>query len=120
MAYMNQEKKKALLPWIKSVLNKYWVKGTVWVDNYSTLVVKLRSGKIDFQKAYTGENFNYQCNVYRVDKNYDWEARECLKELLQAMNEWNHDNSDSMTDYFDVGRYKEISIGEYNKPYILQ
>ena len=30
----------------------------------------------------------------------------------------NHDNSDIMTDYFDVGYYKSIYLGDYDKDYI--
>jgi hypothetical protein len=29
----------------------------------------------------------------------------------------NHDRSDSMTDYFDVGWYISINVGKWNKPY---
>jgi hypothetical protein len=29
----------------------------------------------------------------------------------------NHDNSDIMTDYFDVGWYVNIYVGKWNKPY---
>jgi hypothetical protein len=36
------------------------------------------------------------------------------------MNMGNHDNSDIMTDYFDVGWYVDVNIGLWNKPYILE
>jgi hypothetical protein len=29
----------------------------------------------------------------------------------------NHDRSDIQTDYFDVGWYKSVNIGTWNKPY---
>jgi len=41
-----------------------------------------------------------------------------LNELLVAMSTGNHDNSDIMTDYFDVGWYSNINIGQYHKPYV--
>ena len=41
MAYMNQEKKKKLAPTIKQVLKKHNMKGTLSVDNYSTLRLTL-------------------------------------------------------------------------------
>jgi hypothetical protein len=31
----------------------------------------------------------------------------------------NHDNSDIMTDYFDVGWYLNINVGGWNKPYTV-
>ena len=41
---MNQEKKKKLAPKIKEILKKYNMKGTLSVDNYSTLNLNLKSG----------------------------------------------------------------------------
>jgi len=29
----------------------------------------------------------------------------------------NHDRSDIQSDYFDVGWYKSVNIGKWNKPY---
>ena len=55
MAYVSQQLKKELVPSIKSVLKKYKMKGSIAVDNHSTLVVNLKSGAIDFQKDYNGE-----------------------------------------------------------------
>ena len=48
MAYVSQEFKKELTPAIKAVLKKFNMKGTISVNNHSTLVVKLKSGSIDF------------------------------------------------------------------------
>ena len=54
MAYVSQSLKKQLAPAIKAVLKKYKMKGSIAVDNHSTLVVNLKSGAIDFQKDYNG------------------------------------------------------------------
>jgi hypothetical protein len=35
------------------------------------------------------------------------------------MNAGNHNRSDAMTDYFDVGWYVDVNIGKWNQPYIL-
>lgn len=32
----------------------------------------------------------------------------------------NYDNSDSQTDYFDVGHYTSINLGSWNKPFIVK
>ena len=48
MAYMSQERKQSLAPAIKAVLKKYGVKGTLAVNNHSTLVLNIKSGSIDF------------------------------------------------------------------------
>ena len=41
MAYMNQEKKKKLAPKIKEALKKHGMKGSLSVDNYSSLRLTL-------------------------------------------------------------------------------
>lgn len=47
MAYVFQEKKANLAPTIKAILKKYNVKGTS-VRNHSSLVLNIKSGKMDF------------------------------------------------------------------------
>ena len=48
MAYVSQEMKSELAPVIKTILKKYGMKGSLAVRNHSTLVLNLKSGKIDF------------------------------------------------------------------------
>lgn len=134
MAYMNQERKAELAPAIKAVFKKYGLKGSIAVRNHMTLVVTIKSGAIDFIS-----NFNDVCSVkprpahlpfrpaednidvnpYWYHDHFDGTARDCLRELLTAMNKGNHDNSDIQTDYFDVGWYVDVNIGSWNKPYTL-
>jgi len=113
MAYMNQEKKKKLAPKIKEILKKYNMKGTLSVDNYSTLNLNLKSGSIDFGTD--------QINEYWYKDHFEDnpEALAFLSEVIPAMNVGNHDNSDIMTDYFDVGWYISVNLGKWDKPYIL-
>lgn len=119
MAYVSQERKKELAPKIKEVLKKYWMKWTIWVRHYSTLVVNISSWKIDFSKYMIDREY-IQVNEYYIHENYEWEAKDFLLELKQAMIVWNRDNSDAMTDYFDVGWYIDINIWSYDKPYRLE
>jgi len=115
MAYMSQEKKNRLAPKIKEVLNKYGVKGTISVNNYSTLVVTLRSGPLDFDVEYLGnQRGGRDVNYYPHEKIYFGDTREFLKEIYSAMNEGNS----SMTNYFDVGWYSQVTLGKWDKPYI--
>lgn len=113
MAYMNQERKKAMAPKIKEILRKYGMKGTLSVWDHSTLVLNITSGKIDF-----GED-RIQVNHYWINDHYTGDARNFLNEVKDAMNIGNHDNSDVYTDYFDVGWYIDINIGRWDKPYIV-
>lgn len=140
MAYMCQGKKKALAPAIKAVLSKYGVKGSISVDNHSSLVVTLKEGVLDFigdANAYNkehaerrGDRFyeikdNYQANPYYAgERAVNKKIGSFFKELVDAMNGKgsafeNHDNSDIMTDYFDVGWYININVGKWDKPYVL-
>jgi hypothetical protein len=134
MAHMNQEKKKTLLPGIKKVLKKYGVKATVAVRHHSTLVLNVSAGPIDFLADYnrtmkennerngwdyTPETKGFTVNTYHIESTYTGEARDFLVEVYAAMMAGNHDRSDIMTDYFDVGWYTDINIGKWNKPYVL-
>lgn len=136
MAYVNQELKKSLAPAIKAILKKYKVKGTLGVRNHSTLVLNIKSGAIDFIGNYNkvvGSNPRYladplgfrpakdsiDVNPYWYKEHFDGEALAFLSEMLPALNNGNHDNSDVQTDYFDVGWYVDVNIGTWNKPYIV-
>ena len=116
MAYMNQAKKAELTPAIKAVLKKYNLKGTISVSNYSTLCVNISAGEIDFIPANNDRGY-IEVNTYWIHDHYSGIQKDCLMELKAAMMTGNHDNSDIMTDYFDVGWYININIGKWNKPY---
>jgi hypothetical protein len=138
MAYMNQTNKKILVELAKPILKKYGVKATFAVDNHSTLVCNIKSGKIDFIKNYTlvSQADNYIRNVYMYNppeavtyidvnpyhfgKQFSGVALKFMEELFTALNTGNHDNSDIQTDYFDVGWYVSVNIGKWNKPYVLE
>lgn len=135
MAYMSQERKAQLAPAIKAVLKQYGLKGSISVHNHSTLVVTLKSGKIDFignmyaiamqrpDTHYAREQApkptHIDVNTYWIADNYTGQARDCLLALKAAMMTGNHDNSDVQTDYFDVGWYIDIDVGKWDKPYVL-
>ena len=121
MAYMNQEKKKRLAPKIKEILKKHNMKGTLSVDNYSTLNLNLKSGPIDFTRTNKeGKSINH-INEYWYEEHFAEypKALAFLSEVIPAMNEGNHDNSDMMTDYFDVGWYIGVRLGKWDKPYFV-
>jgi hypothetical protein len=140
MAYFNQERKSQKAPAIKAILKKYGVKGSLAVRNHSTFVLNIKSGSIDFIENYikTDADKNYgnkmdqnqidyirknkalDVNPYWYQEHYTGKALSFLKEVFKAMNAGNHDNSDIQTDYFDVGWYVDVNIGQWNKPYALE
>jgi len=129
MAYMNQEMKKSLEPRVKSILNKYGLKGSLSVRHHSTLVLTLLQGKINFLANYNeiaskknSRQFTdgyLPVNVYWYEEMFSDKALEFFTEIIPLLNEGNHDNSDAMTDYYDVGWYVDIRVGYWNKPYKL-
>ena len=135
MAYMNQEKKSKLAPAIKAHCKKHGVKASLGVNNHSTLVVNIKSGPLDFCQNFYDANVqihaqrfpnnpmqkpeNIQVNEFWTHEHYTGKCEKFLTELVRLMNIGNHDNSDVQTDYFDVGWYVNINIGNWNKPYEL-
>lgn len=135
MAYMDQRHKAFLAPAIKAVLKKYGMKGTIGVRNHSTLVVNVSQGPLDiignmYEIAMTKPETFYardkapkpthlQVNEHWIGDNYTGKCKEFLIALKDAMDVGNHDRSDIQTDYFDVGWYKDINIGQWDKPFQL-
>jgi hypothetical protein len=139
MAFMSQERKAKIAPTVNSVLKKYGVKGSLSVRNHMSLVLSIKSGPIDFvenfietdknkpyanhmsneQVAFIRKNQSVDVNVYWYKEHFSGPARKFLNEVICAMNDGNHDNSDVQTDYFDVGWYIDINIGQWNKPYVV-
>ncbi len=116
MAYMNQEKKKAIAPKINAILKKYNVKGSLSVQNHSTLVLTVSSSPIDFLEDFPERN-HLQVNTYWYKDHFKGEALAFLSEIIPALNVGNHDRSDIQSDYFDVGWYVNVNIGKWDKPY---
>lgn len=123
MAYVSKQDKADLAPTIKAVLKKYKMKGTISIRHYSTLVVKVSGGELDFseylQNAQWARDY-LEVNEYHIDNHYATNVpiKNFLNELKDAMEGPKfYNNTDIMTDYFDRSHYTDISIGSYNKPY---
>jgi len=112
MAYMNSEKKAIIASNLKPVLKKFGVKGSLSVDHHSSIVLTLKSGKIEFGSD------RQQVNPYWFHEHYDGVAKEFLTEAFAALKSagW-YNNTRSEIDYFDIAYYVDINIGKWNKPY---
>lgn len=138
MAYMCQERKKEIHQILKARLKKYNVKWSLKVHHHSEIVLTIRKGDIDFKGSinrmmqeewdrwpdrpwmnslYDADDY-IQVNPYHYQDHFDGEALEFLKVAIPVLYIGNHDNSDIMTDYFDVGWWVSVHIGEYSKPYV--
>jgi len=135
MAYVSQEMKKELAPTIKTILNKYGIKGTLAVRHHSTLVLNIKSGKIDFIKNYNennadrrnafGESYaakdSIDVNTYWFHEHFSDDAKSFLTEIIAAMKGPKYfDHSDSQSDYFHCSHYIDVNIGQWNKPYLVE
>ncbi len=114
MAYMNQEKKAKIAARIKPILKKYGMKGSLAVRNHSTIVLNLKSGKIDFG----GDNIDV--NPYWFHEHFEGKARKFLTEAFAALKsaDW-YDETNAQIDYFNTAYYVDVNVGKWNKPYQL-
>lgn len=125
MAYMSQEKKKAIVAKAKPILKKFGLRATFSVDNYSTLCLNIKGGRIDFAKDFVQSFYRdqkvdmsyFDVNPYHYQNQFTGKALAFLKEIFPVLNDGNHDNSDIQTDYFDVGWYVDVNVGKWRAPY---
>ena len=140
MAYMNQERKAKIATVLKPVLAKYGVKGSLSVRHHSSIVLTLKSGKIDFienfiktdadsyigrkmdqnQIDYLRKNQAMDVNPYWFQDHFNGVAKDFLTEAFKALKaaDW-YDKSDAMTDYFNTAYYVDLNVGKWNKPYVV-
>ena len=125
MAYITQEQKKEIAAKLKKIIPSTW-KYSLSILHHSKLVLKISQG--DFTIFNTDKEVSYKevsylgLNVYHLKNHFSLPANNHLyylfERILGAMNTGNHDNSDIQSDYFDVGWYTDIKIGQYDKPFV--
>ena len=135
MAYVSQEMKAKLAPRVKAICKKYGVKASLAVRHHSTLVLNVKSGKIDFfdsynklmtshrsgmPRAHVPEHKHIQVNVFHFDRHFDGKAKAFLTEVVDALKGPDYfDKSDPQTDYFHCSHYYDVNIGRWDRPYTL-
>lgn len=134
MAWMSQENKAGKLAKIKPLLAEYGMKGTLSVHHGSTLYLTLQSGPLDPWEDkfvdpyaapgatpldYQGSGGHMEVSRYYLDRKFVGRSLEFFEKAFKILDEGNHDRSDSMSDYFDVGWYTYIRVGRWEKPYKL-
>jgi len=113
IAYMNQEMKAEIRAELKKVLPKSW-KWSLGVKHYSTIVLTISKADVNLLK----DDATYaDINTFHLGHHFSGEVLAVFEKIVKALNLNNHDNSDVMTDYFDVGHYVNLNIGKYNKPF---
>jgi len=112
MAYISAEDTKLIRQALKKVFPQF--KFSVRNDRHTAIQVTILSGPVKFVDSdYSQLNQYYPENYNNSD---------ILKQIIHIVNTGgtrpNYDNSDIMTDYFDVGYYVSINQGSWDKPYV--
>ena len=139
MAYISKEQQKEKLIKLKPLFKKYGLRATLARSNASKITLNIWEGSIDFMGQYNNyriNNKNRYCDNSNVEnflnyktfvitnnctfKEFSGEALEFLTEANKILQQDNYDRSDMMTDYFDIGFFVDISIGNCEKDYIFK
>lgn len=114
MAYVSAEDTKLIRKELKTRFPKF--KFSVKNDRHTSVRVVIKSGPTNFGVTGDGATLN-QYHTYR------YENKEILEEIIEVINTAgtfkNFNKSDITTDYFHVGYYVDISLGTWNKPFVL-
>lgn len=114
MAYISTEQVKQVRENLKKAFPTF--KFSVTRHHHSSIRVSLLKSPLDFSKDIQETGYNYvQLNEYYLER---YSHADTLKAIFQIINYGNYDNSEPMTDYFDVGFYTDFNIGDFEKPYI--
>ena len=127
MAYMDQAKKAKIAAAVKEVMPAGW-KYTLAVRHHSTIICTITQAPIDLLRAFKATDYfdpematELEVNKYHYrDRVDDPAVANAFGAILAALDTDNHDRSDSMTDYFDVGHYVELRIGRWDKPFVTR
>lgn len=139
MTYISKEQQKEKLVKLKPLFKKYGLRATLARSNASKITLNIWKGSIDFMGQYNNYRINNKdryCDNSNVEnflnyktftitdnctfKEFSGEALEFLIEANKILQQDNYDRSDMMTDYFDIGFFVNISIGNYEKDYIFK
>lgn len=116
MAYISTQK----VAEIRSTLKKEFpnIKFSVVCRNHTSVSVSILKAPYDFRPDSLKDEKYLSVNSHWF-QNHGYKHQQILKRIIDIANEGNYDNSDIMTDYFDVGWYFDLSIGKWDKPFEL-
>jgi hypothetical protein len=116
MAYISAEDTKLIRKALKAKFPK--VKFAVRKNHFTELRVVIKSAPIKIEVGPEGTKDVNQYHLHRYPENEAKFYEEVLHIMNTAGTRENFDESDSMTDYFHVGYYISLSVGEWNKPFV--
>ena len=120
MAYISTETVKEMRNTIKNVFpSKDGWKFSVKRDHYSSVSCSILQAPIELR--IDENNTNENVNNFWIESRYNGlndKATEILNAINDILNLNNYDRSDVQSDYFEVGHYVTMRIGEWDKPFI--
>lgn len=132
MAYVDQTKKQAIAAALKLVVPAGW-KYSLAVRNHLSICLTISAAPVDLiaevnrvsseRAAHRGDQRHpvtgsAQLNDHHPESFADGALLETFRKIIAALNTGNHDNSDIMTDYFDVGHYVDLQVGRWDRPFV--
>lgn len=132
MAYIGKDKKAKIKEALRKAIPMGW-KWSLAVRHHSTAVLTIYSAPVELVAEWTKVANEFRAksgweslpaqthvgvNEFHLAHQFKGETLKVFEAIKVAMNTDNHDNSDPMTDYFDVGHYVDIRIGRYDKPFV--
>lgn len=129
MAHMSQDNKKRIHGLLKNVMPKDYKWSLSVKHNSMVLVLTISKAPDDLIGVLSDNGYRVDAgyasgylNMRATDSTRQFAGAPNLVELFgkihAAMSDGNHDNSDVISDYFDVGWYSEVHIGSVTKPFI--
>lgn len=114
MAYITKETAKNIREALKAEFKD--IKFSVTVKDHMALDVRIMQSPYFEADQYT------QVNQYYINEHYRGIQKEVLSKINKIIVEvgGHYDNSDVMTDYFDVAFYYNISVGRWDKGHIVR
>mgnify|MGYP001158411937 FL=1 len=121
MSYISTEDVKKIRVALKNEFGKKLKFGVRKSAGGHSVGVTIKSGAVDFSNLMKTDGFDkyvqvnqYHLGNYGVHKSLFKKIVEIIK--TAPSNKW-YNNSDAMTDYFDVAFYFDLNVGEWDKPY---
>lgn len=121
MAYITSESVKEIRNNLKALYpTKDGWKFSVTRQHYSSVRCEILTAPLELRldNSRTNESVNNFWIESRYEGNND-AATKVLSTINDILNLNNYNNSDVMTDYFECGHYVNLSIGAWDKPFIV-
>jgi hypothetical protein len=128
MAYISTEEVRAIRNQLKEKFGKSGYKFSVRASDKMKVHVSIAKGKTDFSDLFEGKNSKGYCQVNHYHLHHYVKHENFFREIEKVIQTapatvtgepW-FDKSDIQSDYFNVAFYYQISVGQWDKPYVKE